>query len=60
MPSNLKPSLTEDSLPTSADTKKLVKSPPCVTCRWLEKQQNGIQKELLSHMQKFHPPTNRD
>ncbi len=56
MPSNSKPSATEDLLPTSGDTKGAEPSPECVTCKWLFKQQDGIQRETLRHLSKFHPP----
>lgn len=54
MPSSSKPSPTEDSLPINEDTKKSEKSLTCVTCKWLSKQQDGIQKEMLKHLAKYH------
>ncbi len=56
MPSNSKPSPTQDSSPTSEDTKTLEKDRACTICKWLTKLQNGTQKEMLKHMAKFHPP----
>lgn len=57
MPSDSKPSLTPDSLPTKGGTKPR-KAPPmgCTICDWLTKLQEGTRKEMLKHLSKFHPP----